>query len=102
MILEAFSEVLREEYHQGRTAEEILHAWLSAHLDTPAGEENSVGRVLHTEVSRLNLNGETWFTGRSASGNRLLDSLYSYCKSYESWQFSRWLHHIRASDFVPR
>ncbi len=102
MILEAFSEILREQYHLGRPAEEILHVWLSSHLDEEPQTGNSVGRVLHTEVTRLNINGETWFAGRSASGNRLLDSLYGYCKSYESWQFSRWLHHLRASDFIPR
>ena len=43
--------------------------------------------------------GERHFEGLSRSGKVLLKSLTSYCVSYDHWQFSRWLHNLRASDF---
>ena len=35
----------------------------------------------------------------SKSGEILLNSLYLYCDSYEQWQFSRWLHHLKPHNF---
>jgi hypothetical protein len=42
------------------------------------------------------------FTGKSASGKRLLRSLYEYCLSYDSQKWSRFVHNLKASDFNRR
>ncbi|MEB3287697.1 MAG: hypothetical protein VKJ04_09355 [Vampirovibrionales bacterium] len=39
------------------------------------------------------------FAPKTDSGKRLLKTLVSFCQSYDQWQFSRWLHHVNASDF---
>ncbi|MBK8190200.1 MAG: hypothetical protein IPK79_07080 [Vampirovibrionales bacterium] len=97
MIIEAFSEELKRRPSSGEKPEEALHRWLSDILDFPP--EDPVGHVIHTEIARTQVNGQRWFCGRSHSGNRLLKALYAYCRSYDNWRFSRWLHEIRASDF---
>lgn len=99
MILEAFSQQLRERYGQHLSSEQILHQWLLSILCQPADCADHVSRVIHTEIEIQSRQGQTGFVGTSDSGQRLLESLYQYCRSYEQWQFSRWLHHMRASDF---
>lgn len=101
MILEAFSEVLHDRYRRhGQASEDILRQWLFDYLGQPVDETCQISRVLHTEIELSpGLSGEPRFVGKSPSGQILLESLFQYCKSYENWQFSRWLHHLRASDF---
>lgn len=118
MILEAFSEVLHECYRRNeQSAEAVLQDWILGYLRAPLDPTDQVSRVLHTEIGYLDpaLSVESppeesqhypeqnapyqGFFGKSYSGQILLESLFEYCKSYENWQFSRWLHHLRASDF---
>ncbi len=113
MILEAFSDVLHECYRRNeQSAEAVLQEWLLGYLRAPLDQADHISRVLHTEIGYLdpdltaesaNFHQESksfqGFFGKSYSGQILLESLFEYCKSYENWQFSRWLHHLRASDF---
>lgn len=104
MILEAFSDELhnntcRVTMRSDRPSEDVLHQWLAKILLHPPADGDHVGNVIHAEIAMVVIEGQVEFQGRSASGDRLLQSLYEYCISYENWQFSRWLHHIRASDF---
>jgi hypothetical protein len=101
MILEAFSHVLRQEYASDRPALFVLQAWLTQHLQKPEGQAATdvVTCVLHTELELQTLGKTQCFQARSPSGKVLLSSLYSYCRSYEDWQYRRWLHKLRASDF---
>jgi hypothetical protein len=108
LILEAFSDTLNECYRRNeQSAEAVLQEWLLGYLRAPVDSSDHVSRVLHTEIGYLdpNLPSESQttsmqgFFGKSTSGQILLESLFEYCKSYENWQFSRWLHHLRASDF---
>jgi hypothetical protein len=105
MILHAFSKKLREDFCQDFPAEVILYEWLADILSRPPLAGDHVAQVIHTEVAMAEPIRRTdpleahHFEGRSQSGRKLLEALLSYCKSYERWQFSRWLHHLRASDF---
>ncbi|MEB3245798.1 MAG: hypothetical protein VKJ06_07435 [Vampirovibrionales bacterium] len=40
------------------------------------------------------------FYGKSVSGRKLLKTLWHYAQSYDHWQFRRWLHEVRPSDFA--
>lgn len=114
MILEAFAEYLQAADDK-TPATDILARWLWERLSTPP--ETVVDRVLHCEI-RLSLSKgakkstslllesgagrakPTYvFTGNSASGRRLLKSLYEYCLSYEQQKWARWVHSLKASDF---
>jgi hypothetical protein len=99
LILEAFSKTLHVEYGPDRSATQVLHGWLYGILSHPAYPGDLTARVIHTEIQMWENEGILAFSGTSPSGERLLASLYDYCRSYEDWQFRRWLHHLRASDF---
>ncbi len=107
MILEAFSHKLKNSSgNQSKgscPAEDLLHEWLMGILTGESGDSDSVDdivtRVIQTEIAYVAMDDELWFVGRSETGAELLDALYNYCKSYDNWQFSRWLHDLQASDF---
>ncbi len=109
MILEAFSGKLKKDYSGSKQAEALLHEWLTEILSQKTLKETSarnpdealVHQVIQTEIACVTMDDDVWFVGRSETGASLLEALYSYCKSYDNWQFSRWLHHLQASDF-PR
>jgi hypothetical protein len=98
VILEAFSQVLRAPENADRRAMTVLSQWLNNTLIADASDP--VSKVIHAEIERhvFPPRGAV-FQGRSPSGDRLLASLMEYCQSYEHWQYSRWLHQIKASDF---
>lgn len=99
MILEAFSDVMKREYRQSCDPVAILHDWLESYLERPVDPYDPISQVIHTEIEMIYDTGERAFEGLSRSGKVLLKSLTSYCISYDHWQFSRWLHDLRASDF---
>ena len=99
MILEAFSDYLKEDHNRDRSPEQALMAWLTRILLLPPAPDDMVGRVIHAEISMVNFQDRTLFEGNSHSGRKLLKSLIEYCRSYDHWQFTRWLHELRASDF---
>lgn len=114
MILEAFAKYLQQADSEV-PATYILARWLWERLSCPP--ENNVDSVLHCEISiarpnqsnkkplRLDAsaNGPTYaFHGKSASGVRLLQSLYQYSLSYEQQKWARWVHWLKASDFNER
>lgn len=110
MILEALSQELQAPENQGRTPERVMYDWLVGILLEPPAPTDHVGRVLHTEIQLIDAGvecmdmlttepGQFSFEGRSESGNRLLVSLFNFCRSFDNWQFSRWLHNVHASDF---
>lgn len=101
MIIEAFSTILQDPDNRDRIPERVLYDWLAETLLVPPAPLDHVAQVLHTEVELFDHEGGYSFEGRSESGNRLLVALFNYCRSYDQWQFSRFVHHINASDFSP-
>lgn len=104
MILEAFAQHLRAQtgsrYPQAsQKPEQILYEWLLDRLSVPPEAIDPIGNILHTEIAIRDCNGHYILEGRSDTGHRLLNSLYQFCRSYDHWQFSRWVHEVRASDF---
>ena len=91
MILEAFSRVLQAPENRHRAPEQVLNCWLAEMLLLPPAPNDQVARVLHAEIAMCRWSERITFEGRSRSGKTLLRSLYSYCRSYDNWQFSRWL-----------
>lgn len=123
MILEAFAEYLQAA-DQKTSATKLLGRWLWEKLSKPP--QSAVDRVLHCEISLSSslkatspLEMQSYadmevisdknlgssrrsnhvFRGNSASGVKLLKSLYEYCLSYEQQKWSRWVHSVKASDF---
>ncbi len=99
MILEAFSTHLKTNTIPDKPPERILMEWLTSILLFPPAPGDQVGRVIHTEIAMSECNGQFLFEGTSKTGRELLRSLTLYCRSYDHWQFSRWVHEVRASDF---
>ncbi|HEY9677952.1 MAG TPA: hypothetical protein V6C76_08075 [Drouetiella sp.] len=117
MILEAFAKYLQAADPR-KPATEVLAQWLLERLT--AQPRNNVDRVVHAEMSLWKSSrGEgdktstfdasgtpdlstVRFTGRSPQGKVLLKSLYEYCLSYDSQKWSRFVHNLKASDFVGR
>lgn len=99
MILEAFSECLRAEYSPDEPSVYVLYRWLTDILSEDPNDGDQISRVIHAEITMQNVDSYVVFEGLSKHGDRLLKSLYDYCQSYEDWQFRRWLHRVKASDF---
>jgi hypothetical protein len=100
MILEAFSKTLKQQFRRRGEALHILQEWLSLYLSMPLHSGSSmVQQVLHTEIEQASFSPLTLFRGKSETGDVLLQSLYDYCRSYEDWEYRRWLHTLKASDF---
>ncbi len=100
MILEAFSSKLKNAYKRntGR-AEAVLHEWLSETLSAEEAANDIVVQVIQAEITQVTMGDEVWFVGQSKTGAELLNALYRYCRSFDNWQFTRWLHNVKASDF---
>jgi hypothetical protein len=103
MILEAFAQTLQRCFDKDNGAASILHSWLMWHLESDHeikdDDVRQVRNVLKAEIERCQDAPATLFQGKSPSGRVLLESLYAYCLSYEDWQYRRWLHEVKASDF---
>lgn len=99
MILEAFSDELKKQEYWDTPPEQVLMLWLAKILRRPAFPGHHVANVIHAELELVIADGKTTFYPRSKSGEKLLNSLYKYCRSYDHWQYTRWLHHVQASDF---
>jgi hypothetical protein len=99
LILEAFSDYLRQSHQPPGSPEKVLLAWLKEILSLPPAPDDMVGRVIHAEIAMEHLHGRLLFEGKSRTGRQLLKSLLCYCRSYDHWQFTRWVHELRASDF---
>lgn len=113
MILEAFAKYLHAA-DPATPAASILTRWLWERLTTPP--ETLADRVLRSEVEIqaqrkqapaidehpsqcMSYQSGYVFIGTSASGKRLLRSLYEYASSYEQQKWSRWVHRVKATDF---
>jgi hypothetical protein len=103
LILEAFAQHLQSRpITEGKLdlkPELVLYHWVLGYLNMEPNLADPVSTVLHAEIQVFNADGHLALEGKSESGRRLLKTLYQFCRSYDHWQFSRWLHHIRASDF---
>lgn len=102
MILEAFSAYLQLEKNGSLPPEQALMSWLTRILLLPPAPNDMVGRVIHAEIRMLDCDGRTLFEGKSHTGRQLLKSLIHYCRSFDHWQFTRWVHELRASDFTRK
>lgn len=99
LILEAFSTHLKAHTKPNYPPERVLMEWLTSILLLPPKPGDLIGKIVHTEISRVEGQGHYWFEGKSNTGRELLTTLTQYCRSYDHWQFSRWVHEVRASDF---
>jgi hypothetical protein len=104
MILEAFAKTLQRCFDKENGARDILQAWLTWHLNSTTDikecdEDRQVRNVLKAEIALCEDDSIFMFQGKSDTGDVLLRSLYEYCLSYEDWQYRRWLHTVKASDF---
>ena len=99
MILEAFSEVLKDTYPiGGKAAHAILEDWVLGILAQKI-PSNNVERVVQHELAVLVSADERTIIARSRSGQKLLNSLEHYCESFDHWMFRRWLHEAKANHF---
>ena len=97
MIVKAFSEYLIKS-DDSISSVRVLEKWLNGVLTKKPG--NKVEEIVHKEIelkSDDNLN--LYFSGKSKSWRKLVESLYNYANSYEQQKFTRWVHNIKASDF---
>jgi len=101
LILCAFSEQLRLDRNRGRAPERVLFEWLTGILLMPPAPDDHVSKVIHAEIALLDCDGHPAFEGKSKTGSQLLSSLYQFCRSFDHWQFTRWVHEVSASDFNP-
>lgn len=112
MILEAFAKYLQAA-DPTLPASAILGRWLWERLTSPA--QNNVDKVIRYEVSLVRDGAEEAemegyedektgcrysFVPLSKSGGRLLNSLYEYAMSYEHQKWARFVHGVKASDFM--
>jgi hypothetical protein len=115
MILEAFAKYLHSA-DSTISATDVLARWLWERLSIPA--ESTADQVLHCELRLLATNSAQnhllslklpdkngkkpliyIFQANSATGNKLLKSLYEYSLSYEQQKWARFVHTLKASDF---
>jgi hypothetical protein len=112
MIIETFSRVLRHPDHAGRPAREVLLEWIAdvlsgqpwQMLDTMTDDTLTPTQV-HAVLTyafkvTVDAQGKLSVRPHSTAAQQLLHSLLDYAESYESWQYRRWLHHQKASDFT--
>ncbi|MEM0951650.1 MAG: hypothetical protein AAGI66_05845 [Cyanobacteria bacterium P01_H01_bin.74] len=112
MILEAFSIYLKAHWKMGVPSQVLLNRWLKIQLHQPIRGVDPVLKIIQTELAYMPVTDSqddqdnlekpqlSGIIAKSDSGHRLLKTLIRYCKSYDQWQFSRWLHNRKASDFV--
>lgn len=100
MIIKAFSEYLKENILTDNLnyTVEVLNDWLKKKLLREP--ESNIDSIIHTEISLIDNNGSFSFKGKSKTGRILLESLYNFALSYEQLKFTRWIHKIKASDFI--
>lgn len=67
-------------------------------LRLPEEAERELSRDLKISLD-IPCNSHFVFKGASASGARLLNSLWEYSMSYEQQRWSRFVHSLKASDF---
>jgi hypothetical protein len=99
LILKTFSQHLKLKANRQKAPEKVLYEWLAAQLLQPPAPDDTIGRIIHTEIALIDCDGHLGFEGKTNTGRQLLNSLYQFCRSYDHWQFSRWIHEVRASDF---
>jgi len=104
MILEAFAQTLQRCFNKENGATSVLQTWLLWHLKSDNDikdddQARQVRNVLKAEIELCDHHPIILFQGKSESGDILLKSLYDYSLSYEDWQYRRWLHSVKASDF---
>jgi hypothetical protein len=102
LILTAFSKHLQARANAQKAPEKVLYEWLAAYLLQPPAANDTIARIIHTELAMIDCNGHVGFEGRTDTGSQLLQSLYQFCRSYDHWQFTRWVHDVQASDFSQK
>jgi hypothetical protein len=111
LILDAFSRVLRHPDHANQPATDVLMEWLYAvlmeqpwqALDSLNDQDltrSQITAVLSSAFDIIETNHDhRVIVSRSANAQALLDSLLAYARCYEDWQYRRWLHQAKATDF---
>ncbi len=113
MIIDAFANYLRKSDPE-LSALVILARWLWENL-TFAENNTQISKVLKAEIavsiSKKNLSNTDFkpvkplnvpvylFSPKSPTRKVLLQNLYDFCLSYEHQKWSRFIHHVKASDF---
>lgn len=98
MIIKAFSDYIKT-FNSEIPSIILLSNWLKECLSkTP---ENNIERIIHNEIGYLkNKGGIFLFIGKHQSGRILLESLHEFALSYDQHKFSKWVHNVKASDFI--
>jgi hypothetical protein len=112
LILETFSRVIRHPDYTGQPATEVLMQWLYAVLmEKPFSSleslseqdltDSQVKAILCAAFDVIEAGQGHWaIISRTANAQHLLDSLMQYARCYEDWQYRRWLHQTKATDFT--
>lgn len=108
MILKEFSEFLQEYYEknqntgEGESADKtpvfLLFFWLKKKIETPA--QSNVDKIIQKEIYIAKNKPEDFLLiGKSPSGRKLINSLYTFALSFEQQQYARWIHERKPQDF---
>lgn len=96
MIIKAFAEALQLEKDAEPCA--FLQIWLKKILSKKP--TNHVENVIHTEFFiQRTADNITIVASNSPTGQKLMQSLYNFCLSYENFLFAKWLHKKSSNDF---
>lgn len=96
MILKEFSEF----FHKNKDNKPIktLFLWIRNILEKEP--ETLVEKIIHAEIYiAKNKKGDFLLIGKSNTGRKLIENLYSFTLSLEQQEFSRWIHNKKPTDF---
>jgi hypothetical protein len=98
MIIKAFSEYIKT-FNSEIPPIILLSKWLREKLSK--NPEDNIERIIHNEIGLFkNKRGIFILIGKTKSGKILLESLYEYALSYDHHKFNKWVHELKASDFI--
>jgi hypothetical protein len=111
LILDAFSRVLRHPDNATASPAQLLVEWITAILtDQPMTSLDSLSdndltpaqiKAIFSQAFQLiqTNHGPPAIVSRHTHAQQLLDSLLHYAHSFDDWQYRRWLHTTKATDF---
>ena len=71
----------------------LLNEWLYEIVNKKP--KNNVEKIIHREILYCkNNNGDYLIVGKSDSGRKLVTSLINFAKSYENYNYAKWLEMV--------
>lgn|SRR5574344_9981 len=94
MIISEFSKFLQEHNEELLTRKttpmKLLHVWLRSVINK--NPKNNIDKIVHKEIMYCeNENGDYLIVGKSDSGRVLVSALIKFAKSYENYNYSKWV-----------